>query len=88
LIVAGMPRCFFFFAIDGSPPGAASMPEHPGAARISNLNFSFRLSIKFYRLSSAPVERRDEPINQRLAKTARNFAASPKFSDGTGRCPA
>ena len=34
-------------------------------SRQGNLNFPFRLSIKIYRLSSSPVERRNEPGNQR-----------------------
>jgi hypothetical protein len=43
------------------------------------------LSINFYRLSCSSVERRDELLDERPKKKARDFTASPKFSDGTGQ---
>jgi hypothetical protein len=66
------------------------MPRVPAIAvsDASNLNFSFRLSIKFYRLSSSSVGRRDEPSDQRQRSSARTFTASPKFGNGTGPEPA
>jgi hypothetical protein len=48
----------------------------------------FRLSLKFYGLSSTSVERHASRPDQRLGTEAHIVAASPKFSDGTGLEPA
>ena len=54
----------------------------------SNLNFLFRLSLKFYGLRSLSVARGLIPERSEASRRPCVFKASPKSSDGTGREPA
>jgi hypothetical protein len=65
---------------------SAALP--PTVRQVSNLNFLFRLSLKFYRLVSSSVARGRYPNDQRPAEDRAIFTASPKSSDGTGHEPA
>ena len=53
------------------------------SCRPGNLNFLFRLSLKFYGLGLFSVARCKYPNDQR-PKTSAVFTASPKSSNGTG----